>query len=280
MKEIKVKSEHGDLILQKSTRLVGLKTNQETQPDEIAAQVIPNLGGFEIVTLNDKQNIDDALDHVRSNDKVDVGTHIYFAKGDNRPVVPTGIIFVTFDGAVGPEESKAVFDAFGLNVIENRENNMYVVEATANSANPLKAADQLQALNMVISAEPDLDIPMDQYFTLPRDGFLSHQWHLKNDGRIDDANFATKPGADSKVTAAWARLGNLGSPNIRIAVIDNGFDLNHPDLRGKSVSPLNVTTNSTTLPVGARYGNHATRRDHPASEGQQWPLPRQTVVAL
>lgn len=258
MKEFKVKSEHGDLILRKSTRLVGLKTDDTTQPNEIAAQVIPNLGGFEIVTLNDKENIDDALDEVRANEKVNVGTHIYFANGDNRPVVPTGIIFVTFDPGVGPDESKAVLDAFGLRILEARENNFFVVEATENSSNPLKAADQLQALNMVISAEPDLDIPLDQYFTLPSDGFLNQQWHLKNDGRIVDANFATKPGADAKVTAAWARLGNLGSPNIRVAVIDNGFDLNHPDLRGKAVSPLDVSTNSTTLPTGARYGNHAT----------------------
>lgn len=258
MKEIKVRSENGELILQKSKRLVGLKTKAETQPDEVAAQVIPNLGGFEVVTLSDKENIDDALDQVRAHDKVDVGTHVYFAKGDNRPVIPTGIIYITFMEGVSEEESQTVLEALNLKTLERREGNLVVAEVTANSPNPLKAAAVIQELSMVASAEPDLDIPLDQYFNSPRDGLLTHQWHLENSGRIHDAGFPTKPGADARVVAAWRKLGNLGSSNIKVAVIDNGFDLNHPDLRNKSVSPLNVMTNSSAIPVGSNHGNHAT----------------------
>ncbi|MEL6143482.1 MAG: S8 family serine peptidase, partial [Bacteroidota bacterium] len=231
----------------------------ETQPNEIAAQVIPNLGGFEVVTLQDKKNnIDDALDKVRANSKVKVGTHVYFAKGDNRPVVPTGILYITFQPEVGEQESKVALEAFSLKVLERRPGNLVVAEVTPDSPNPLKAANSIKELSMVENAEPDLDIPLDQYFTMPRDGLISHQWHLKNDGRIDDANFRTKVGADAKVIDAWRRLGNLGSSNIKIAVIDNGFDTNHPDLRGKVISPLNVMTNSSSLPTGARNGTHAT----------------------
>jgi uncharacterized protein YgiM (DUF1202 family) len=39
-------------------------------------------------------------------------------------------------------------------------------------------------------------------------------------------------GADAKVKEAWAFLQSLGNPNIKIAVIDTGFDTDHPKLRG------------------------------------------------
>ncbi len=258
MKDIKITGANGELILQKSNRLVGLKTNQNEQPQEITTRVIPNLGGFEIVTLDDKINVDDALDQVRNNEAVDVGTHIYFIKGDNRPVVPTGIIYITFDPAASQGERQTVLDAYHLETLEEREENLVVTQVSKASPNPLKAANELNKLSMVVEARPDLDIPLDQYFNLPQDGFLSHQWHLNNTGRIADANFATKPGADARVVQAWQRLGSLGANNIRVAVVDNGFDLNHPDLRGKATQPFNVLTNEPFVPVGANHGNHAT----------------------
>ncbi|NJO87007.1 MAG: S8 family serine peptidase, partial [Lewinella sp.] len=258
MKEFKVRSENGELTLRKSDRLVGLKTSGEAAPDEIAAQVIPNLGGFEVVTLHGKGNIDDALDQARAHEKVEVGTHIYFAVGDNRPVVPTGIIYIHFDPEVSAVESQTALDAYALETLERRADNLVIARVTAKSPNPLRTAALLQELSMVASAEPDLDIPLDQYFSLPTDGLLNQQWHLENTGLIADANFPTKPGADARVAAAWRRLNGLGSANIRIAVIDNGFDLNHPDLRGKVISPLDVMTNSNVLPTGSANGTHAT----------------------
>lgn len=258
MKEIKVRSEQGELLLQKSQKLVGLKTKTDAKTDEIAAQVIPNLGGFEVVTLQDKEDIDTALDQVRTDDKVEVGTHVYFAKGDNRPVVPTGILYINFVDEAGEEEWQVALDAYALETMDIRPGNLVIARVTAGSPNPLKTAAALEALSLVESVVPDLDIPLDQYFTAPRDGLYTHQWHLENDGRIDDANFPTKPGADAKVTAAWRRLGNLGSRNIKIAVIDNGFDLNHPDLRGKSISQFDALANRAGVPRGQRYGNHAT----------------------
>ncbi|MEM9930650.1 MAG: S8 family serine peptidase, partial [Bacteroidota bacterium] len=260
MSQINIPSENGELRLTKSTKLVGLKKHkQDADMAEVDTKVIPDLGGFEVVTLNPQENVDEALDKVRAHEDVEVGTHVYFAEGDNRPVVATGVLYVEMAEGVGLEERQVIFDAFALHIIEDREDGTVVCKVTPQSPNPLKVAAALTKLSMVLKAYPDLDVPLDQYFTEPRDGLLPHEWHLENKGFVTDVpNFRLKVGADAKVKAAWRRMGNLGSSNIIVAVIDNGFDLNHPDLRGKVVAPLNISSGSSTLPTGARYGDHAT----------------------
>lgn len=48
-----------------------------------------------------------------------------------------------------------------------------------------------------------------------------------------------------------------GSPNVIVAVIDDGFDLNHPELKGKVVMPYNaVTQNSNVTPSQSGHGTH------------------------
>ena len=260
MSKINIPSENGDLMLTKSTKLVGLKKRVDSKDmDDVDTQVIPDLGGFEVVTLNPDDNVDVALDRVRAHENVDVGTHVYFAEGDNRPVVATGIIYCEMADGVGTEERQVIFDAFALKIIEDREDGTVVCQVTEKSPNPLKVASALTKLSMIEKAYPDLDVPLDQYFMEPRDGLLPHEWHLENPGFVTDVpNFRLKIGADAKVKAAWRRLGNLGSSSIIVAVIDNGFDLTHPDLRGKTVAPLSISSGGATLPTGPRFGDHAT----------------------
>ena len=262
MKNITVRSENGEMRLVKSNRLVGLKTQEGMEAKRVDARVIPNLGGFEVVTLDEAEgegDVDRALDKVRGEEAVKVGTHVYFMDGDNRPVVPTGIIYCELAEGVTREECQFVFEAFALEEMERTEGNTYVLSVTPKSPNPLKVAAQLQQLSLIEKAIPDLDVPLDQYFVEPRDGLLDHEWHLENRGRLPDVpNFPLKPGADAKVRAAWARLNSLGSSDTIVAVIDNGFDLNHPDLRGKSVAPLNISAGNGQLPSGQGHGDHAT----------------------
>lgn len=49
-----------------------------------------------------------------------------------------------------------------------------------------------------------------------------------------------------------------GDPSITIAVIDDGFDLTHPELAGRIVKPWNVPTHSTNVNIGirSRHGTH------------------------
>ena len=63
--------------------------------------------------------------------------------------------------------------------------------------------------------------------TMPfNDPLLNDQWHYNNDGHIA----GTKVGADANVFKAW-ETGVTGSKDVVVAIIDGGFQVDHPDLK-------------------------------------------------
>jgi subtilisin family serine protease len=93
----------------------------------------------------------------------------------------------------------------------------------------LDASVSLSAMTDVVEfAEPDFIEHLPGRFMPPDPGF-SEQWHLCNTGRNGGLR-----GADIDAVSAWDF--NRGA-DIRIAIIDNGIDILHPDLAA-AVSPV------------------------------------------
>ncbi len=263
MSKLTVKSGKGELRLRKSAHLVGLKTVDQQKAEDagfVSEKVFENMGGFQVVELDTAgQDIDSRLDEVRKQDEVLVGTHVYLAEGSKKPIIPTGEILIEFHEEASEAEQQIVLEELYLELVERREANVIIAKVTSKSPNPLKVAQFLQKISLVKLAEPDLDTPLDAYaFQPPSDTLLSHQWHLRNTGRIADANYPTKWGADAKIVDAWSRMGNMGSSHVVIAVIDNGFDLTHPDLAGKVHKPYDFWTRSANLYTGDPRFAHGT----------------------
>lgn len=59
------------------------------------------------------------------------------------------------------------------------------------------------------------------------DPLLSDQWHLVNNGNLRPTKFVK--GADVNVEKAWEMT--AGDPSIIVAVLDEGVDVSHPDLK-------------------------------------------------
>ncbi|MBR9921482.1 MAG: S8 family serine peptidase [Bacteroidetes bacterium] len=262
-KKLIVKSGKGELKLRKSKKLVGLKSakNKNLQKKGyVDAEHFQHLGGFQVVSLQtEDQSLDDKLDSIRQEKDIDRGTHVYIAEGSNRPLVPTGEIYITFEEGVSQEEQNIVLDEYSLELVERRNPLLLIAAVTDKSPNPIKVANYLREISMIQSAEPDLDTYLDSYdFRPPGDSLFSHQWYIQNNGRLPDSTHAIKVGADAKVLEAWNRLGGMGSNDITIAVIDNGFDTNHPDLRGKIYKPWDLWKNSASLTTGNPRFTHGT----------------------
>ena len=263
--KIKLNIGNTKLTLKKSSKLVGVKTKASSNIEEtkgVKKKILKNLGGFEIVELKRKgASCDKKLDAIRKKEDVKIGTHVYYAEGSVRPLLPTGEIIIEFADNTNLEEQNIVFDEYALEIVERRGDCCVIAKVTADSPNPLKVAKYLQDISMVKNAEPDLDTLLDEYdgeFTAPHDELVNHQWHLKNPGFVVDAQWPMKKGADARVWEAWQKMGNMGSDKITVAVIDNGFDLTHPDIMGKVHKPFDLWTNTSNIEQGDPRFTHGT----------------------
>lgn len=196
---------------------------------------------FEVVKVS--RGIDQKLDALREQPDVSVGTHVWIVDGEeDAPFIPTGYLYIEFKPNTAPEKQQEVLDTFKLNVRQLVSPGAYRVITTPESPNPVKCAMLLQKNRLIAIAEPEfMAKPVAGNFSPPAGKYINSQWHHENTGGqipiidIPNAVFGTqhfKKGADSKVRAAWQAMQNIGSSEIKIAVIDTGFDIDHPALRG------------------------------------------------
>ncbi len=61
------------------------------------------------------------------------------------------------------------------------------------------------------------------------DPLFSQQWNLVNNGNLRPTKFIKD--ADVQVEKAWSELDCTGDPSIIVAVLDEGVDVSHPDLK-------------------------------------------------
>jgi hypothetical protein len=258
---IEVTNGANKLKLFKSNRLVGLKGSLDSKKNQKLKDNTDtlNFGGFDLFELDTNlDQADSALDELRSLKEVEIGTHIYHTEKSNKPIIPTGQIIINFHPLTNKEEQSIVLEEFGLKLEEQQDNNTLIVQCTKNSSNPIKVCNMLEQLSMVTCAEPDFDIPLETYEAFPIDQLLKDQWQFENTGSISFTRKRTKVGADAKIKKAWEFMGNTGSSDIRIALIDSGFDLQHGDFRGKIVAPYDISTQSSRLRVGSPMETHGT----------------------
>lgn len=108
-------------------------------------------------------------------------------------------------------------------------------------------ARELARLPGVRHAQPNFIRKLEAH-AAPNDPLFPGQWDLLNTGQ-----YGGTPGADIRATAAWDIT--TGSPDVTIAIIDEGVDLTHPDLAANLLPGFDAVVGSPT-PSGVPGSAH------------------------
>ncbi len=192
----------------------------------------------------------------RSHPSVQFASHVYRLQVSPRTwVYLLDQITVQFAPTVSAAQGEAIARQYGLSPVGTLEGipNCFVWAVTpAALENPIKIANRLMAHPEVLTAEPNVVVETAGLYR-PRDPLFAQQWHLA--GATGDN---VKADAHISVDRAWDIT--RGSRSVVIAVTDDGFDLNHPDLQGmgKLVAPMDLKARDA-VPLPTEAGeNHGT----------------------
>jgi subtilisin family serine protease len=129
------------------------------------------------------------------------------------------------------------------------DNKRYLITINdAQQKNSLQIANELYETGLFDYAEPNM------FHFIKRNTIDTHfgqQWALKNTGQSINGVNGTA-GIDIKAELAWTIT--TGFPSVKIALLDSGVDLSHPDLAGNLVQGYNASTNLPNGDVEYRDG--------------------------
>jgi len=175
-----------------------------------------------------------------------------FRDGAGRLAAAVGDIFVrvTSKAQVAALKAKAESEGLAAPVEVPYGRNLYRIDGT----DPWASLRALPSLHEVPGVRAELD--MVRHYEknyVPNDPRFPDQWHLYNTGQKEAV-----PGVDGRVSEAWDVT--TGSPEVVIAINDDGVDINHPDLADDCTAPWNFPTDweqKLGNPLNG-FGNHGT----------------------
>ena len=232
-------------------RIYGIKNKQTTL--------------YEAPTIEERDILMD--DVFRQSDEIEFASHVFRIHRPNRAIDQRPRTEIILDNRIalifkidgkpnGAEECAEVVDKiesrYGLSRIWSSDDFeqwnpaefplIVIVQLTRQSKyNPIRITNELNGLDeevdpppLLKTAEPCLILPRDTRAE-PGDALFKKQWHLKNENLYDGVK-----GADINATKAWDHGSGFGHPDIVVAVVDSGFDLNHKDLQ-RYVQPFDAS---------------------------------------
>ncbi|MGH7462357.1 MAG: S8 family serine peptidase, partial [Longimicrobiales bacterium] len=200
---------------------------------------------------------DAAMDALRSDAFRAIAHHAYRPTDSEGTVYYlTDRIIVTFAPTATGAQVDTLLQKYGLRLLKEYEGlpHTYLLQVTSDvGENPIKVANRLAEEKIVKSAEPNMVNRFMPAFT-PSDALYPRQWHLH---AVNGPQLV----AEASVHAQEAWDVTRGERSIVVAVIDDGFDLSHPDFNvpGKVVSPKDyVDGDAHPFPESSQGDYHGT----------------------
>ena len=141
-------------------------------------------------------------------------------------------LFVKIPGNPGTADAQKWCKQNGLTLIKQYRYipQWYLVEYSEDTV--LKSAELVES-GVAVQAEPSFYYPVELKDYTPNDPYFPNQWHLNNE---DGAVYGYSGNDHAHVLEAWNILlsfRNHKGEGVKLAIIDDGFDLEHEDLAGR-----------------------------------------------
>ncbi len=223
--------------------------------------ILPSTSRLEVYRV-DPNHMESAMAKMRSSAHraVEWCAHVYQPeRGNGDLLIPTERIYVEIAEEADSRSVNALLEKYGLEASPTPEFDeegytAFMLSLTsAARENPIKIANDLREQRDIRVAEPNFYVPVELQAYYPDDPLFNQQWHLENRGGIG----LTK-GADVSAPEAWAI--SRGDSDVTVCVIDDGFDLDHPDFNSENkVRHAFDFGNNRKLPTPqSREENHGT----------------------
>jgi subtilisin family serine protease len=184
------------------------------------------------------EQIEEAIAQARNDENVAFASHAYTVENN-----PGTFVYLsdqmTIQFADGVDSVKINLIASQFQLVQDKPilglpNAFVFLVSKQATENPVKIANQLQTLPEVLAAEPNVLIETEAHYQ-PRDTLYSQQWYLNHNGGSE-----LSLGSHIAVEQAWDVT--RGVRSVVVAVVDDSFDLNHPDFQGsgKVVAPRDL----------------------------------------
>ena len=137
----------------------------------------------------------------------------------------------------------------------SRLGDVRVIEVDAHET-VAQAIERLQATGRYEFVEPDF---IEMPDAAPNDASFPSQWALNNTGQLTGST----PGVDIKAVPAWDIIRE--APDVVVAVVDNGININHRDIAPnlwRNPAPTFGDINGAAFVRGVRSGNIADQTGH------------------
>mgnify|MGYP000845097808 FL=1 len=147
----------------------------------------------------------------------------YFIESSTQEIYYTNELVLKYKDNISAELIHNIEVEFGLSIVQkNSIYNLYTCKQDA-----LSVSNKIYEKGIVEFCTPNF-ITKTQNYSYPNDTYFDKQWYLHNTGQGTNDNKTTTPDADIDALEAWQIT--KGSPNVIVAVIDEGITNNHPDL--------------------------------------------------
>jgi len=134
--------------------------------------------------------------------------------------------------------------------LSNETNSSTIINNDINETIENNVSEPVINIETNLSSENNITVDKSKLIEEP---YFNEQWYIEENVTFYEAN-----NIDANVSIHFGTHYNYTGKGVKIAVIDDGLDVTHPELNGTVVATYDISTGTTNVAHSSIYGYHGT----------------------